>query len=214
MNQQNRRAKRAAQLSEQLFLCYFVRFNQPQHRDAIVAEICANGVMAQVPYFDVKLPIRFVSPQGDVEPWVTAEFGAKTVVVQTVQTGTNQIADNAIRGVSGTKTTLTVTDETGRILVTLKLYQTIRVSLTAVVVNRNTNKMDLCAALINETPQNQDDSEPSLKQLLQECNAVNPSDRKKDYFEILEEEALPLEKTRGKVLETAKTLLGGNDGGK
>ena len=187
MNQQNRRAKRAAQLSEQLFLCYFVRFNQPQHRDAIVAEICANGVMAQVPYFDVKLPIRFVSPQG--------------------------VADNAIRGVSGTKTKLTVTDETGRVLVTLKLYQTIRVSLTAVVVNRNTNKMDICATLINETPQHQDDSEPSLKQLLQDCNAVNPSDRKKDYFEITEEEALPLEETRHQVLETAKSLLGGNWGG-
>ena len=64
----------------------------------------ANGVMAQVPYFDVKLPIRFVSPQGVVESWVTDEFGAKSVIVQTVQTGTNQIADNAIRGVSGTKT--------------------------------------------------------------------------------------------------------------
>ena len=73
--------------------------------------------------------------------------------------------------------------------------------------------MDICATLINETPQHQDDSEPSLKQLLQDCNAVNPSDRKKDYFEITEEEALPLEETRHQVLETAKSLLGGNWGG-
>ena len=205
MNKQNRRAKRVSQMSDLLFLQYYIRFNQPQIREAVVTEIRTNGVIIQIPFFDLKLPIQFIRMTGEPEEWVKETYHSNEVTIQVDEISANQITDSEKKGISGTKTRITVKNVKGDVLVQLALYQRIEVRLTVTIVNRNTNAMRIDANIVSHEPITQEeDSDKCLKDLMKECNAF---DKKSEYITIQEGSDLNLENTRQQLLEQIKTIL-------
>ena len=192
-------------MSDLLFLQYYIRFNQTQIREAVVTEIRTNGVIIQIPFFDLKLPIQFIRMTGEPEEWVKETYHSNEVTIQVDEISANQITDSEKKGISGTKTRITVKNVKGDVLVQLALYQRIEVRLTVTIVNRNTNAMRIDANIVSHEPITQEeDSDKCLKDLMKECNAF---DKKSEYITIQEGSDLNLENTRQQLLEQIKTIL-------
>ena len=81
-------------MSDLLFLQYYIRFNQPQIREAVVTEIRTNGVIIQIPFFDLKLPIQFIRMTGEPEEWVKETYHSNEVTIQVDEISANQITDS------------------------------------------------------------------------------------------------------------------------
>lgn len=174
-------------------------------REGVVTEIRTNGVVIQIPFFDLKLPIQFIRIMGETEEWVKETYHADHVTIQVEEISANQVADSDRKGISGTKTKFTVKNEEGNTLVQLTLYQRIQVQLTVTIVNPNTNAMRIDAAIVaNESVTPEGDYGKSLKDLMKECSAL---DKKSDYIAVNETSELNLENTRQQLLEQIKAIL-------
>ena len=81
MNEQNRKAKRVSQLSDSLYVKYYILYNQPQLHEAIITAIHTNGISVCVPFFDVTLSILFSNAAGVPEPWVQELYNKHSLLI-------------------------------------------------------------------------------------------------------------------------------------
>lgn len=137
-------------MSDALFISYFIHFNQPQIRTAVITQIHSNGVTVNIPFFDMKLPIIMIGEDGWPLAWFQQFVGSDRIRLDFVTSDESLIMDADTNTVQETKVKMIIQTESGVTLKEMKLYEEVLVSLTAKVVNENTNTMKVEGVLVKE----------------------------------------------------------------
>lgn len=179
VNEQNRKAKRVSQMSDALFITYYVHFNQPQIRTAVISQIHSNGITIDIPFFDMKLPIVMLDASGNPLDWFRDYIGSDRIVFDFVTDPNCVIVDNDA-AVHATKMKLTVKTVEGVSLKTWKLYDEVTVRLEARIVNKHTNAMKVEGVLTKEGKGVEGENE-SLSDLLKKRESLTVEEKKNEY---------------------------------
>ena len=179
VNEQNRKAKRVSQMSDALFITYYVHFNQPQIRTAVISQIHSNGITIDIPFFDMKLPIVMLDASGNPLDWFRDYIGSDRIVFDFVTDPNCVMVDNDA-AVHATKMRLTVKTVEGVSLKTWKLYDEVTVRLEARIVNKHTNAMKVEGVLTKEGKGVESENE-SLSDLLKKRESLAVEEKKNEY---------------------------------
>lgn len=179
VNEQNRKAKRVSQMSDALFITYYVHFNQPQIRTAVISQIHSNGITIDIPFFDMKLPIVMLDANGNPLDWFRDYIGSDRIVFDFVTDPNCVMVDNDA-AVHETKMKLTVKTVEGVSLKTWKLYDEVTVRLEARIVNKHTNAMKVEGVLTKEGKGVESENE-SLSDLLKKRESLAVEEKKNEY---------------------------------
>lgn len=179
VNEQNRKAKRVSQMSDALFITYYVHFNQPQIRTAVISQIHSNGITIDIPFFDMKLPIVMLDASGNPLDWFRDFIGSDRIVFDFVTDPNCVMVDNDA-AVHETKMKLTVKTVEGVSLKTWKLYDEVTVRLEARIVNKHTNAMKVEGVLTKEGKGVESENE-SLSDLLKKRESLAVEEKKNEY---------------------------------
>ena len=179
VNDQNRKAKRVSQMSDALFITYYVHFNQPQIRTAVISQIHSNGITIDIPFFDMKLPIVMLDTNGRPLDWFRDYIGSDRIVFDFV-TDPDCVMIDSDAAVHETKVKLTVKTVEGVSLKTWKLYDEVTVRLEAKIVNKHTNAMKVEGVLTNEGNGVENENE-SLSDLLKKRESLVVEEKKNEY---------------------------------
>ena len=179
VNEQNRKAKRVSQMSDALFITYYVHFNQPQIQIAVISQIHSNGITIDIPFFDMKLPIVMLDASGNPLDWFRDFIGSDRIVFDFVTDPNCVMVDNDA-AVHETKMKLTVKTVEGVSLKTWKLYDEVTVRLEARIVNKHTNAMKVEGVLTKEGKGVESENE-SLSDLLKKRESLAVEEKKNEY---------------------------------
>lgn len=188
MNEQNRKAKKVSRMSDALFISYFIHFNQPQIRTAVITQIHSNGVTVNIPFFDMKLPIIMIGEDGWPLAWFQQFVGSDRIRLDFVTSDESLIMDADTNAVQETKVKMIIQTESGVTLKEMKLYEEVLVSLTAKVVNENTNTMKVEGVLVNEGKVS--DAYESIEDVLKKREAMQVEEKKDEYVALKEKTEL------------------------
>ena len=188
MNEQNRKAKKVSRMSDALFISYFIHFNQPQIRTAVITQIHSNGVTVNIPFFDMKLPIIMIGEDGWPLAWFQQFVGSDRIRLDFVTSDESLIMDADTNAVQETKVKMIIQTESGVTLKEMKLYEEVLVSLTAKVVNENTNTMKVEGVLVKEGKVS--DENESIEDVLKKREAMQVEEKKDEYVALKEKTEL------------------------
>ena len=175
-------------MSDALFITYFIHFNQPQIRTAVITQIHSNGVTVNIPFFDMKLPILLIGEDGQPLEWFQQFLGCDRIRLDFVTSDTSLIMDSETNSVQETKVKMVIQTEEGVTLKEMKLYEEVLVSLTAKVVNEHTNTMKVEGILVKEGKVS--DANESIEDVLKKREEMHVEEKKDEYVSLKEKTEL------------------------
>ena len=206
MNSQNRKAKRVSQMSDMLFLQYYIHFNQPQIHEAVVTEIRRNGFIAHIPYFDMHLPFSLFTSTLQTSEWVRETFQVAFLTVELPPEEEKLFTEAKQKGVKGTYTYMKVRNqETNDLILDLSLYQKIRVQLT-VKISEVSHRPSIQGNLVLDEMTELSGKAEDTEKVVKDCSQLMENDKKRDYFVFEGEEEISLENTRQTLLKQIEAL--------
>ena len=202
VNEQNRKAKRVSQLSDNLYIKYYIYYNQPQIRECIVSAVHTNGISLSIPFFDITLGISFTDSFGVPEEWVQELYHVKQLSFTYTVDETKTLLDPSTNQLSGAKTKIELHGESGKVA-EFSLYQHLYASLTSTIVNPHTKNMKISAVITKETMERSIDEEEkeTLKKLREEREQIQVNEKEDQYCRLEGLENITLVKTRKDLLD-------------
>ena len=201
MNLQNRRAKRVSQLSDQLYLKYYIFYNQPQIQEAIVSQILGNGIIVLVPFFELKLSIPFWNEDGSLVAWLENRLGCNKVDVEIHTEQHKQFVDSD-QNLAVINTHIRLKAE-GKTL-SFRLYDHVNVQLVASIVNPNSHRLFISGELVDGLSTQKSVDE---KQFVRNLEKVRYTE-KVDTYHHLDQESISLIDLRKDLLQRIHELQG------
>ena len=210
VNSQNRKAKHASQMSDMLFLQYYIHSNQPQTHEAVITEIRRNGFIVHIPYFDMRLPFPLLTSTMQTAEWVKDTFHVNFLTIELPPEEEKLNTAARKKGVNGTYTFMKVyNQETNELLLNLSLYQKIRVQLT-VQISTVAHRTSIHGNLVLDESTEVSGKVGNTEKVVKDCTLLMANDKKRDYFVFEGEDEISLENTRQallKQIEAFKSIL-------